>query len=135
MAQPITPNEATNSYLVSLGSDTVLWKREQLFATLVTTSVLNTAINASSAPSTIYTVSYSIANTSLSTYGSGMNAYTVSIERFSTPIQSLNVTHYFTVVASNTTVFNSYGSPSSLLLGAASDVVSYQVSVVADSIG
>lgn len=135
MAQPITPNEATNSYRVSAGSDTTNWRQEQLFAYLTTTSVLNTALTANSAPSTIYTTQYSVSAVSLSTYGSGANAYTVSIQRFSTPIVSMNVTHYFTVVPTNATVWNTYGTPSSNLYGANSDIVSYQVGIVADSIG
>lgn len=65
--------------------------------------------------------------------GSITSQVTVTRVVASAPVALVTVTQYGQVVATNTTVWNSLNSPSSLLL-TASDVVNYKVALVTDTV-
>lgn len=143
MPADVTPTPYSTSRILPLSDDTVEGRYAQI-------TPLNTTAYAASVNQTgeamfgrpiIYTQSYTLTGVALSTYtvfgGANSQTYTVSTVRSSAPVLLVSVTQYHQVVATNTTVWNTNNSPSSLLLalaGSGDDVVSYKVAVVADTV-
>jgi hypothetical protein len=115
----------------------VLNRRDQIAPVSSSALVTVTAKSTLDAP-TIYKTAYSVQNVSISTYAVGSvstsTQYTVYRQQFSNSTVTTNVTQYFTIVPTNTTVFNSLGSASSLMQTVGqNDIVSYKAVVVADT--
>lgn len=138
MPSNLTPQPASSSFVYAEAADTPQNRFDQLLPTSVTSSVSLNVVSASLAivSSTILAkTTYSTQNIVTTMYQSGTpNQYTISRVVFSTPVVTKQFSQSFTVVPSNTTVWNVYGSPSSLLLTAgANDMVAQYVTVVSDS--
>lgn len=139
MPASLTPQPASSSFILAEAFDVP----EQRFAQIgfntttatVNLGVISTANYMGTIPF-IVTTTYSVGNVVTTMYNSTLpSQYTISRVVSSALVVVKNVTAYQQVVPSNTTVWNTYGSPSSLLLTPGqSDVVSYLVVVVADSI-
>ena len=140
MPTALTPQPASSSFNYADASDTVTNQFDQLAPATSTSSVSLNVVSASLAvvASTILEKTvYSNAGVVLTTVNiSNLAGTQVTISRvvFSTPIVVKSFSQSFQVVPSNTTVFNTFGSPSSLLLTAgANDLVAQTVAVVSDS--
>lgn len=138
MPQPLTPQPASSSFVVAESIDTPQNRFDQLGPTYTTATVSLGVLSASNAivASTILAkTTYSTQNIVTTTYNSGLSSqFIISRVVFSTPIVMKSFSQSFGIVPSNTTVWNTYGSPSSLLLTAGqNDQVAWTVAVVSDS--
>lgn len=148
MPADVTPTPASQSYLAQVAYDTIEARVGPFPATATSVStgpVLATQytpaiVTAAAATSqftatTLYKTMYSTGGaTSVTTYiGATSTPVTVTTQKFSAPITSVGVTQYFTIVPTNTTVWNSQNSPSSLMAAGLADIVSYTASVVSNS--
>lgn len=138
MPANLTPVMASQSSVTQNTEDAVLSRFGQLTVANTTAAVATTNLTnqfGAAGVATIFKAVYSTAGIVTTTFNSNTpNQFIVSKIVFSTPVVVVNSTEYFGVVPSNTTVFNTFGSPSSLLLTAGqSDVVHQLDVVVADS--
>lgn len=138
MPASLTPQPASSSFNYNDAQDTVTQQYDQLSPTSTTSAVSLGVISTTLAivSSTILAkTTYSPSNVVMTTFNSGLSSqYIVSRVVFSTPVVTKQFSQSFTVVPSNTTVWNTFGTPSSLLLTAgANDMVAQFVAVVSDS--
>lgn len=136
MPQPLTPQPASSGFVYYEAFDTPEQRFAQLYPTATTSSVSLGGMSAQVATTVLAKTTYSVANVVLTTYNSGtMSQYTISKVVISAPVVIKAYSQSFMVVPSNTTVWNVFNSPSSLLLTAgASDMVARYAVVVADSV-
>lgn len=138
MPTSLTPQPASSSFVYQEPFDTPAQRFGQLTPTTTTATVslgvLSTTNYAGTIPFIAKTV-YSTNNIVTTTYNSGLSSqYVISRVAFSAPIIVRNVTSYQQVTPVNTTVWNTFGTPSSLLLTPGqNDVTSYTVAIVSDS--
>lgn len=138
MAANVTPTPASVALIVPRTSDSTVFVREQVWPTATTAFVasVNQTGEALYGRPIILTVAYSNANIVSNTVTTNGATITVSKVIYSTPVVTASYTQYHQIVPTNTTVWNSLNSPSSLLLaakGSGDDVVSYTWSVVSDT--
>jgi|SRR5579859_417207 len=122
MPAPLTPVPATQSFSLTTAQDIVTNRTNMMLAVTTTASV--TGLNATGAAMfgtpVISTTKYTVGSVTSSVFQvtsvSASSQYTVTKIWSSAPIMMVTSTEYFQIVPSNTTVFNSQNSPSSLLL-------------------
>lgn len=143
MPADTTPTSFSTSRILNLPDGTELTRIAQIQVATTTAYVpsVNQTGEAMFGRPIIYTTTYSVGGTSISTYtvysGANSQTYEITAVKSSAPVLLVSVTQYHQIVPSNTTVFNSLNSASSLLLanaGQGDDVVSYKVAVVADTV-
>lgn len=137
MPQPLTPQPASSGFVYSEAFDTPEQRFAQLTPTATTQSVALGGMSAQVATTILAKTTYSFAGIVLTTFNSGTNnQVTVSKVVYSTPVVLRQFSQSQMVVPSNTTVWNAFNSPSSLILasGGVYDTVAQVVAVVADSI-
>lgn len=137
MPAPLTPVPASAGYVYNEPFDTPEQRFMQLYPGATTASVVQyTALSSSAAAPVVYKTTYSWANIVSSAVNTNGVSLTILTQVYSAPIVYKDFTQSFRVMTSNTTVWNSQNSPSSLLLtaGGTNDAVRQRVAVVSDSI-
>lgn len=142
MPAPVTPAFFSNSWTYNEALDTPLARYGAIAA--VSTSTAVTSVNQTGeamfgrpfVQKTAYTnQAQTVSTVTISTTGGSYNVQLTLSQVFaSAPIRLISMTQYHTVVPTNTTVWNSQNTSSSLLATAGqNDLVSYKVAVVSDS--
>lgn len=135
MAQALTPQPASSSFVYNEAADVPQNRFDQLFPKTTTSSVSLNVVSASlavAASTVLETTTYSSQNVVLTTVNVSNLAgtqYTISKVVFSAPIIVKSFSQSFQVVPTNVTVYGSGNTPSQL----ASDAVAQVVAVVSDS--
>lgn len=149
MPADVTPTPASQSYLADVAYDTVDTRvgpfpftttSVSTGAAIITTDYSGPVLGVVTATNqftatTIYKTTYSTGGASSTTtyVGAVSTPVTVVTQKYSFPITGINVTQYFTINTTNTTVFNSQNSAVSLMASGLADIVSYEASVVSNS--
>lgn len=139
MPANVTPESFSTSKWLWNPSDTVVQEQSGIAPTTTSTAVtsVNQTGEALFGRPFIVKTTYSAQPTSVVTVNiSNVAGTQLTVTRTSTfyTTQLVNVTQYHTVVPVNATAWGSSNTPTSVLYGSNSDIVSYKVAVVSDTV-